>query len=248
MSDGGSDNYWLRLANRGLSRRRLLGGGVTGAAALALAACGSSNNNGSKPAASNNGAATTASGSPAAGAKAPTQANTGGQVGALTATVVPLAPGASAGNIKKGGTFVVLNAGEPRTLDPYFDTFPYCTAIADNVYNGVLKFTPDLTKIVPDLAAGMPEQPDDKTYIFKITQGVKFQDVQPVGPREFTADDVKYSLERQSTNDPGKYQHAYYFLNKLDSIQVVDKYTVKVVTKAPYAPFLSYIASPWTVM
>src|SRR5579883_1709569 len=158
MSDSGSDNYWLRLANRGLSRRRLLGGGVTGAAALAMAACGSSNNN--KASNTNNAVAPTSastSGSPAAGTKAPTQANTGGQVGALTATVVPLAPGASAGNIKKGGTFVVLNGGEPRTLDPYFDTFPYCTAIADNVYNGVLKFTPDLTKIVPDLAAGMPE-------------------------------------------------------------------------------------------
>src|SRR5581483_2392700 len=223
MSDSGSDNYWLRLANRGISRRRLLGSGVAGAAALGLAACSSSNNNSSKPAANNSGGASS-SGSPAAG-NAPTQANTGGQVGALTATVVPLAPGANASNVKKGGTFVVLNGGEPRTLDPYFDTFPYCTAIADNVYNGVLKFTPDLTKIVPDLAAGMPEQPDDKTYIFKITQGVKFQDVQPVGPREFTADDIKYSIERQSTNDPGKFQHAYYFLNKLDSIQVVDKYT-----------------------
>ncbi|HLZ70090.1 MAG TPA: ABC transporter substrate-binding protein [Dehalococcoidia bacterium] len=246
MGDDRSENYWLRLANRQFSRRRLLGTGIGGAAALGLAACGSSNNNktSNKPAASSAAGAA----SPAAGNKAPTQANTGGQVGALTATVVPLAPGANAANVKKGGTFVVLNGGEPRTLDPHFDTFPFCTAIADNVYNAVMKFTPDLTKITTDLAVAMPEQPDDKTYIFKLQQGVKFQDVQPVGPREFTADDVKYSIERQATNDPGKFQHGYYFRDKLDSIQVVDKYTVKFVTKAQYAPFMSYIASPWTVI
>jgi ABC-type transport system substrate-binding protein len=207
-----------------------------------MAACGSSSNNNTS---TNNAGGKAATG----GAATPsTSKNSGAQIGALTATVAPLAPGASAANLKKGGTFTLRSSGEPRTLDPNFDTFPYCTAIADNVYNALLQFTPDVSKIVPDLAVAMPEQPDDKTYIFKLQQGVKFHDVDPVKGREFTADDVKYSIERQQTNDPGKFTHGYYFRDKLDSIQVVDKYTVKFVTKSPYAPMMSYIASPWTLM
>jgi ABC-type transport system substrate-binding protein len=252
MTGDRSDNYWLRLADRRFSRRRLIGSGVavTGIAALGLAGCSSSSNNNNSNKSSNSAntansgaAATTASGSPVA-----KQANNGAQVGALTATVAPLAPGANATNIKKGGTFTLRSGGEPRTLDPNFDTFPACTAIANNVYNALMQFTPDVSKIVPDLATAAPEQPDAMTYVFKLTQGVKFHNIDPVNGREFVADDVKYSLERQSTPDPGKFTHGYYFLNKLDSIQVVDKYTVKITTKAPYAPFMSYIASPWTLM
>ncbi|MHB8578110.1 MAG: ABC transporter substrate-binding protein, partial [Dehalococcoidia bacterium] len=249
MGDRTAGNYWSRLQESRVNRRRALAGGatfVTGGLALGIVGCGSSSNNNSSSKATTNTAATQAAtgGSPAA----TKQANTGGQIGALTATVAPLAPGAGATTIKRGGTFVVHQGGEPRTLDPNFDTFPACTAITDNVFNALMAFTPDVTKIVPDLALAAPEQPDDKTYIFKLNQGVKFQDVAPVSGREFTADDVKYSIERQSTNDPGKFTHGYYFRNKLASIEVVDKYTVKFVTNAPYAPFMSYIASPWTLM
>src|SRR5262249_51646656 len=154
MEDRTSGNYWQRLAAARASRRRLLGGAtiVTGALVLGLAGCSSSSNkNSSSNSSSSN--ASTSSGGAATNAAGTRQANTGGQIGALTATVAPLAPGAGATNIKKGGTFVVHNGGEPRTLDPNFDTFPYCTAIADNVYNGILQFTPDLSKIMPDLAA-----------------------------------------------------------------------------------------------
>ena len=49
-------------------------------------------------------------------------------------------------------------------------------------------------------------------------------------------------------NQPGKFQHAYFFLGKLASIQTPDKYTIVFKTKEPYAPFLNYIASPWTVI
>src|SRR5712664_3492114 len=41
---------------------------------------------------------------------------------------------------------------------------------------------------------------------------------------------------------------AYSFLGKLASIQTPDKYTIVFKTKEPYAPFMNYIASPWTVI
>ena len=114
-------------------------------------------------------------------------------------------------------------------------------------YNALLKFNHDGTKILPDLAETW-EQKDDVTYVFRLRQGVKFHNVPPVNGRELTSEDVKYSIERQMTNQPGKFQHAYFFLDKLASIQTPDKYTIVFKTKEPYAPFLNYIASPWTVI
>ncbi|MFN8556961.1 MAG: ABC transporter substrate-binding protein [Dehalococcoidia bacterium] len=200
----------------------LAGLSAAGAGALALA-CGAPKTRGTSDSAG--------SGSAPSGALA-------------TVTTGQVAPGA-ADQVKRGGTFVRVE-GPPRSLDPHFDTFPANTVVTNNVYNTLLAFTPDLTKIEPELATAMPENPDSVTFVFKLRQGVKYHNVPPANGREMVAEDVKYSIERQMTNEPGKFQHAYYFLNKVTKIEAVDKYTVKFTTNKPMAPFLSYIASPWT--
>lgn len=215
--------YWERLTSRRISRRRTIqsfGVAGVGLGAAALVGCGDDDDNGG---------------------------GGGGGGGAATPTATSIAPGAGQ-QIKKGGRLTAHMGGSPRSLDPHFDTFPYNTAITTNTNNGLLQFTPDLSKIVTDLATAMPEQPDPLTYTFKIPAGVKFHDVDPVNGREFTADDVKYSIERQMTDKAGQFQHAYFFLKKVTKIEAVDKTTVKFTLAAPFAPFMSYMASPWTLM
>jgi peptide/nickel transport system substrate-binding protein len=213
--------YWERLAARRISRRRTIQGiGVAGVglSAAALVGCGDDDSTGG-----------------------------GGSGGAATPTPTAIAPGAGQ-TIKKGGHLTVHMGGSPRTLDPHFDTFPYNNAITTNTNNALLQFSPDLSKIEGDLALTMPEQPDPLSYVFRIPAGVKFHDVDPVNGREFTAEDVKYSIERQMTDKAGVFQHAYFFLNHVTKIEAVDKTTVKFTLNKPFAPFISYIASPWTVM
>lgn len=214
----------IRLNGR-VGRRRLLGAGAlaAGGAAFALA-CGG-------------------------GSKSRTDTSAGGGTATsrlATAVTGQAAPGASE-QVKRGGTFTAVE-GPPRSLDPHFDTFPANTHVTDNVYSALLYFNNDVTKLELDLAQAMPEQPDPLTYVFKIRPGVKFHNIPPANGRECTAEDVKYSFERQMTNEPGKYQHAYFFLNRITNIETPDKYTVKFTTAKPYAPFLSYVASPWTVI
>ena len=150
------------------------------------------------------------------------------------------------GEAKRGGTLVV-RSGPLRGIDPHLETWAAALQVIHQTYNALLKFNHDGTKILPDLAETW-EQKDDVTYVFRLRQGVKFHNVPPVNGRELTSEDVKYSIERQMTNQPGKFQHAYFFLDKLASIQTPDKYTIVFKTKEPYAPFLNYIASPWTVI
>ena len=223
-------NYWTKLNRRRYSRRWMLGStgaAATGLAGLALVGCGDDDDDdddgGSTP-------------------------SNGGGGGTPTATTAPQAtPTQAASNVKTGGHFIAHMGGSPRSLDPHFDTFPYNTAVTTNTNNALLQFTPDLTEIVPDIAVSLPEQPDDLTMTFKIQPGVKWHDVDPVNGRDFTAEDVVYSLNRQMTDEPGKFQHAYFFLGKA-TFEATDNETVVVKTEKPFAPLLSYIASPWSVL
>src|SRR5258706_294435 len=170
-----------------------------------------------------------------------------GARGAGLAAVAPRAAwGQDRGDAKRGGTLVV-RSGPLRGIDPHLETWGAALQVIHQTYNALLKFNHDGTKMLPDLAESW-EQKDDLTYSFKLRQGVRFHNVPPVNGRELTSEDVKYSIERQMTDQPGKFQHAYFFLGKLASIQTPDKYTVVFKTKEPYAPFLNYIANPWTVI
>jgi peptide/nickel transport system substrate-binding protein len=213
-------HYWDRVR---LSRRSMVkGAGVTGVGltTAALVGCGGGDDN-----------------------------NGGGDGGVATvAPTQPLPTQDTTLKAKRGGTLTRVMGGEPRTLDVHWDTFPYNTAITNNTNNGLLKWAPDYSKIETDMATTLPEQPDDVTYILKIPQGIKFQNVEPVNGREFTSADIKYSIERQMTDKAGVFNHAFYFLGRLASIETPDKYTVRFKMNGPYAPMLSYLASPWTMM
>jgi len=213
-------NYWDRVTRRPISRRTLMrGAGVSGFGVVAAVAVGCGDDD------DDDGGATPGT-TPGTGAS-PT-----------TAVETP----------KPGGTFTVLMGGSPRSLDPHFDTFPYNTAVTNNTNERLLRFTPDLTTIETEMAEALPETPDPLTFVITLKPGIKFQNIDPVNGRPFVAADVKYSIERQMTDQPGKFQHAYFFLGAIDKIDTPDDLTVRISMKKKYAPMLSYLASPWTVM
>jgi peptide/nickel transport system substrate-binding protein len=216
-------NYWQRMNSGRFSRRRVLQGGGAlgaGAAGLALVGCGNDDDdeNGVQP-----------------------TPGTGDDDSAPQ-------PTPDSGEVTQGGHFNASMDGSPRSLDFHFDTFPYNTFITTNTNNGVLKFSSDLSEIEPDLGEGLPENPDELTWVFKIRQDVQWQDIEPVNGRQLTAEDVAYSLNRQMTDEAGVFQHAYFFLGHVERFEAQDDETLVAVTNAPYAPFLSYMASPWTLI
>ncbi len=81
-------------------------------------------------------------------------------------------------------------------------------------------------------------QDDDVTYTFKIRQGVKFHD-----GSDMTAEDVKYSLDRAIASSS-----VSYIVDFIDTVEVIDEYTVKVTLDAPYAPALRNLAVPYSAI
>jgi peptide/nickel transport system substrate-binding protein len=88
------------------------------------------------------------------------------------------------------------------------------------------------------------QQTSDTTYVFRLRRGVRFQKKPPVNGRELTAEDVRFSIERLPTA-PGAGNAA--MLRPVDRVEAVDRYTVKLTLKEPFAWLLDMLANPMAV-
>ena len=98
-----------------------------------------------------------------------------------------------------------------------------------NIYDSLVAIDTNL-KIVPSLAESW-QTPDPKTYIFKLRQGVKYHD-----GTDFNADSVKWNIERYLTDKKSLRGPEIGFIQ---TVEVMDPYTVKFNLKAPFAPLLA---------
>jgi peptide/nickel transport system substrate-binding protein len=223
--------YWQELTRRRLSRRRLLAGAAAagaGLAAVGLTSCGG----GEEKAPSAGSPAPGASPTSVGGALEPA-GTTGGFIHWYSYESIPL-----------------------DTLDPHQTQIGPTYSLHSAIFSKVLKYDDGYAGLIGrDLAEGMPEIVDDVTYIVKIRRGATFhdtpairdnlKDIAPSLPgRELTAEDVKYSIERQV--NPNSPKSALFYRasqwESVDKIELVDDYTLRITTKRPTGPFIHYLA------
>lgn len=150
------------------------------------------------------------------------------------------------GVAKRGGRLKELNTSEPDQYDPHRDAGYPGLIVMSAVYNGLLRTrTPIGTdfKVEADLTTGLPEQPDNKTYIYKLNPGTKWQNADPTNGRELTSDDIKKNFDRMVTNQPDYVLRPMFEM--IDKVETPDKLTVKVTLKEPYGQFLVNTADIW---
>lgn len=117
----------------------------------------------------------------------------------------------------------------PTYIDPAVGSDYSSSMSIINLYDSLVYPLPT-GDIAPHLAVSWQVSPDGLTYTFKLREGVKFH-----CGKELTAEDVKFSMERLLTIGEG---FAYLFIDKIESVEVLDKYTVQFKLKAPFGPFL----------
>ncbi|HSF30945.1 MAG TPA: ABC transporter substrate-binding protein [Candidatus Tectomicrobia bacterium] len=162
-----------------------------------------------------------------------------------TGASMALAQSTAAGEKPKPGGIVRMAEREPPNLDPHLSISFLTHNAASLAYSGLVrltyaneqKSTDDLT-IMPDLAERW-EYLDPKTVVFYLRKGVKFHNKPPVNGREMKAHDVKYSLERFAAKSGFRSR-----FDDVERIEAVDDYTVKIITKHPFAPMLINLATP----
>ncbi|TAK62993.1 MAG: ABC transporter substrate-binding protein [Dehalococcoidia bacterium] len=154
----------------------------------------------------------------------------------------------------RGGIMRVLNFDAMITdsLDPHQTMMGPIANMHSAVFSRVLRYADEAAgTLAPDLADGMPEQPDQQTYVIRLRPNVRFHDAPKyrlaypkTAGRELTADDVQYSIERQA--DPSSPQARSFYRagnwSAIDRIDVQDSHTLSITLKRPVAPFLNFLA------
>ena len=164
-------------------------------------------------------------------------------VGLAWLVLVTAPVGVAAQQPQRGGVFRI-GVPDPPALDPHLVVNFLPQTVASLAYSHLLRFPagPEQTsstdfRILPDLAEKWEYQ-SPTTLVFSLRKGVRFHKKPPVNSREVTADDVKYSLERFKAKSPTRAR-----FDPVQSIDVVDRYTVRILLKEPFALFLNHLAS-----
>src|SRR5262245_54947262 len=144
---------------------------------------------------------------------------------------------------KRGGTLRMAEREAPN-LDPHQSVSFLTQSYGSMVYSQLVRFAygteqkhPADFTIVPDLAEKW-EYRNPTTLVFQLRKGVRFHPKPPVNGREVTAEDVKYSLERFMAKSGFRAR-----FEPVQSIEAVDRYTVRITLKEPFAPLLNHLAN-----
>lgn len=134
---------------------------------------------------------------------------------------------------KTKDTLVIAYWQEPNALDPQASGLQMSGIVMRQMFDGLVKLDEN-RKIVPALAESW-ELIDDTTMRFYLRDNVYFHNGD-----KFTAEDVKYTLLR-GTTDPGS--ASTYQAFDAEATVVVDELTIDVKLKRPYAPILDTLAT-----
>ncbi len=125
------------------------------------------------------------------------------------------------------GLDVDAGTGDPRLAQ---DTSAF--RLRELLFNGLVYIESDYSPTA-DLAESW-ENPDENTWVFHLKEGVKFHNGQ-----ELTAEDVKYTYETMLDEAFAAPLRAFY--EPIQSIEVIDDYTIQFTLDTAYAPFLSFM-------
>jgi len=155
-------------------------------------------------------------------------------------------------------TLVFCSEGNPEALNPQIVTTTTGLNAARPMFNQLVEFVPGSTKIRPALAESWEISADGTEYIFHLRPGVKFHTTGTFTPtRDFNADDVLFSLNRQWKEDHpfhnvSNAEYAYFkdmgMPELLKSLEKIDDMTVRIRLSRPEAPFLADIAMPFNTI
>jgi oligopeptide transport system substrate-binding protein len=152
-------------------------------------------------------------------------------------------------------TALVLNAGEPTTLDPAL-THAGASGLMADLFSGLVRMDPNL-EIQPDLAQRWEVSPNGLTYTFYLRSEARFHNGRPV-----TAEDVIFSLERAASPQTDSSTALLYLgdiaglsefhtgqTETIEGLAMLDDHTLQVTLDEPKPYFLAKLTYPtsWIV-
>jgi len=137
---------------------------------------------------------------------------------------------------KRGGILKAAFSADPAGFDPVRGPSGMSHVVIEQVYSTLMALDAD-AKPYPELAESFQVSDDGLQYTFKLRAGVTFHNGD-----ELTAEDVKFSFDRLRAKDSGYSYTAQ--VETIDTVDVVDKLTVRFKLTKRTGPFLVYMAFP----
>ncbi len=144
---------------------------------------------------------------------------------------------------KSGGPLRIGVSGDPKSLDARY----HGNGTVDNngqqqIYERLVEYSNETAgKFVPLLATSW-RQLDPLTWLVDIRKGVKFHN-----GKELTAEDVKKNIDykvysREFQKEKGwRTPRVRPYVEPVKEVEVVDRFTIKVILKYPLGPFVGWI-------
>jgi ABC-type transport system substrate-binding protein len=190
---------------------------------------------------------------PAVPTAAPTKPSAAAAATAAPAPAVATAPVAPAtkpaaaaptaapvAKVKRGGELKVSYIINPYSIDPHINPGNGAKFPQEQIYDMLVRsFFNESTgklEIAPDLALSW--EPSGKQITMKLRQGVKFTD-----GSVFNAQVAKWNLDRAINNKKSAVKQ---YVSTIESVDVVDDYTIKLNLKTPSASTIPMLSlAPW---
>ena len=151
-------------------------------------------------------------------------------------------------------TLVYCSEGSPEGFDPaLYTSGTTFDASSHPLYNRLAEFRVGTTETIPGLAESWEVSEDGLKVTFNLRQGVSFHSNAQFTPtRDFNADDVIFSFDRQGNPDnpynqvsggTWEYYGGMSMPDLIESIEKVDDYTVVFNLTRPEAPIIANMAT-----
>ena len=159
-------------------------------------------------------------------------------ISAVCAAVLWLSAGTAGAGPDDGILRLGVHVSKMGKLDPHFAAATQDRALADMVFNGLLRYRPgNAPAIEPDLAVALPEFEmiaGRQVWTVTLRKGVLFHPGPDTPAYELTSDDVVFSLRKAADKTASAYAGEYDGMR----FEAVDRYTVRITPEKPLSTVL----------
>ena len=143
------------------------------------------------------------------------------------------APDGEESSEAEGGDLVMSFPTDIISMDPHGSEDVPSEQVRNTIYEGLVKHDENMD-IIPGLATEW-EQIDETTWEFKLREDVTFHD-----GSEFNAEVVKANIDR--IQDVARASPREFILEMISEVNIIDDYTVEIVTEYPFSPLLGNLS------
>jgi peptide/nickel transport system substrate-binding protein len=136
-------------------------------------------------------------------------------------------------------TIIYIRGVDSTTLEPSKSEDLYSSEVIANMFEGLVRFKKGTYDIEPCLATKWEMSNGHREWIFYLRKGVRFHN-----QKTFDSNSVVATFKRRLETEKTQIKRQWFFFPNIESVEAIDRVTVRIMLKKPYAPLLPALTDP----